>query len=89
MRPATPGEDETNLQRRGIASLHWDAEDYWWRGLWAGQWHFSDSEASLREMLAEDLEAGRVPLNPRAAAGGSKGQENGAKRRATTTVTDN
>ena len=69
MRPATPGEDETNVQRRGVASLHHDAVDLWWRGLWNGQWHFADTEADLREMLAEDLETGRVALNPRATAG--------------------
>lgn len=85
MRPVMPDEDKTNLQRRGLASLHYDPLDYWWRGLWGGQWHFAATEGDLRELLAEDLEAGRVSLNPRAAVGGSEGQESGAKQEATTT----
>ena len=60
MRPATPGEDESDHLRRAVASLH-DDEDLW-RGFWGGQWHFSDTETGLRELLAEDLEAGRREL---------------------------
>ena len=67
LRPATPGEGESDLQR-GVASLHYDAADYWWRGHWNRTWHFAASEGDLRELLAADLEAGRVSLNPRAVA---------------------
>ena len=69
MRPETPGEDESDLLRRGVASLHHDQTDRWWRGHWNRQWHFAATEGDLRELLAEDLEAGRVSLNPRASAG--------------------
>lgn len=66
MRPATPGEDESN-QQRGIASLHYDSVDYWWRGHWNRGWHFAATEGDLRELLASDLEAGRV--SPRCCRG--------------------
>ena len=66
LRPATLEKDETDLER-GVASLHRD-EDLWWRGFWANQWHFAATEGDLRELLAEDLEAGRVPIGAPAAA---------------------
>ena len=44
-----------------IASLRRD-EDHWWRGFWNREWHFADSESVLRELLDEDLRAGRVEL---------------------------
>ena len=60
MRPATDEENASDHLRRAVAHLH-DDEDLW-RGFWGGQWHFSDTETGLREMLADDLQAGRVPI---------------------------
>lgn len=45
-----------------LASLRFDAGDYWWRGYWSGQWHFGALESDLREMLDNDLKAGRVTV---------------------------
>ena len=45
-----------------LASLRYDSVDHWWRGYWSGAWHFGGLESDLRELLDDDLKAGRVTV---------------------------
>ena len=60
LRPVTPDVPARTDHDRLIASIHHDS-DGWVRGYWNRQWHFDASEADVLQLLADDLQAGRVP----------------------------
>ena len=61
LRPVTPDMPARTDHDRLIASIHHDS-DGWVRGYWNRQWHFDASEADVLQLLADDLQAGRIPI---------------------------
>ena len=59
--PVTPELKASFDVMRRIASYRYDG-DGWWRGFWAGRWHFAASEADIRQMLATALREGHIQL---------------------------
>ena len=63
LRPVTPDMPARTDHDRLIASIHHDSDgDGWVRGYWNRQWHFDASEADVLQLLADDLQAGRIPI---------------------------